>query len=372
MHNRRRLKTKELDLKRENARLKRRLQALTEEAAKNEAILRRSQKREMQLLEVEDLDDLLQLLVEGLVDEYDLAAVGLLLCDPQHEIRHILIGGGTLPDDVKGVRFLDSMAGVSPHFDDFDIPWLGPYNATDHAPLFPAATTIRSVALLPLWRHNTLIGSLNFGSEDVSRFTRDHATDFLQHLGTIVSFCLENTVNRARLIRSGLTDVLTGWHNRRYLEDRLREELARSQRKQQPLVCLLMDVDNFKQINDSHGHLAGDVVLREVAARIESQVRASDVTARFGGDEFAVLLPGATVEESLRLSERIRRSVCGAPIESKTTPGITVTLSIGIASATPNSDSRELGSLGQALLSRADAALYEAKSAGRNRVRLSD
>ena len=109
----------------------------------------------------------------------------------------------------------------------------------------------------------------------------------------IVAISLENAVNRARLVRSGVTDFLTGWHNRRYFHNRLREELARAERTGKPLACLMIDVDNFKEINDRFGHLAGDEALKEVARRAEAEIRAGDTGARFGGDEFAILLSGA-------------------------------------------------------------------------------
>ena len=104
---------------------------------------------------------------------------------------------------------------------------------------------------------------------------------------------LENAVNRARLLRAGITDFLTGWHNRRYLQQRLKEELARAQRRGGTISCLMIDIDRFKSINDGYGHLAGDNALKEVAHRIEAQIRSMDTAARFGGDELAILLPEA-------------------------------------------------------------------------------
>jgi diguanylate cyclase (GGDEF)-like protein len=164
--------------------------------------------------------------------------------------------------------------------------------------------------------------------------------------------------------------VLTGAHNRRYLEDRLRGELASAQRTRRPLVCLLLDADHFKSINDTHGHLAGDRVLREIARRVASQVRASDVAARFGGEEFAVLLPATTTEIAVSLGERIRTAVSRTPMEAGADLAITVTVSIGIASVVPEPDVKDLDTLGERLLAEADAALYRAKSEGRNCVRL--
>ena len=171
----------------------------------------------------------------------------------------------------------------------------------------------------------------------------------------VASLCIENAVNRARLRQSGFTDVLTGWHNRRYLQARMKEELARASRDGRSLVCMMLDVDHFKRVNDNWGHAAGDAVLRELAHRVDAEVRSSDVAARFGGEEFVILLPRTTSDEGRRVAERIRDAVAVAPFE----------LPDGGRAGAGRSD---LKSLGEALIARADAALYDAKAAGRDRV----
>ena len=230
------------------------------------------------------------------------------------------------------------------------------------------ATQSGSVAMIPLRRRNHLIGSLNFGSEDPRRFSSDLASDFLAHLGVIASFAIENAVNRARLLRSGFTDVLTGWHNRRYLAVRLKEELARARRDEARLVCLMLDVDYFKNVNDRFGHAAGDAVLAEIAQRIDAEVRQSDIAARYGGEEFVVLLPGTDTRAAEKLAERIRRAIAAAPVELPGGGTVDVTTSIGIASSEPWTHEADLKTEGDALLARADVALYRAKSNGRDRV----
>ena len=175
-------------------------------------------------------------------------------------------------------------------------------------------------------------------------------------------------MNRARLVRSGVTDFLTGWHNRRYFHNRLREELARAERTGKALACLMIDVDHFKEINDRFGHLAGDEALKEVARRAEAEIRAGDTGARFGGDEFAILLAGAEIAHALKLAERIHHGVGATPIRVHGGAHVTVTLSIGLATARPQPRSHDYKALAERLIAEADAALYRAKSAGRNRV----
>lgn len=358
------------DLENETRELRARIAALVEEAANNERLLKRSQQRELDLLKAETLAQLFDAISKGLLASYGLEAVTLLLCDPQHEIRHLLIADHVGASDFPQVIFVDSLAGLAPQFNTFHRPWLGPYMGCDHQLLFPGATTLRSVALIPLRRQERLHGSLNFGSVDEKRFSRHLGTDFLAHLGVIASFAIENAVNRARLVRSGLTDFLTGWHNRRYLHARLKEELARAQRHGSGLTCLLIDLDRFKQINDQHGHLVGDMALREAAQRVDAHIRDSDAAARFGGDEFVVLAPGISPEQAAALAERIRQAVSDAPLDVPGGIQLKLTVSIGVAGIALSRTETDLKAAAEGLLAEADAALYRAKQNGRNRVEL--
>jgi len=226
-----------------------------------------------------------------------------------------------------------------------------------------------SLALIPLRRSDQLDGVLVFSSSDPVRFTQELASDFLAHLGLVAGICVENGVNRARLLRSGFTDFLTGFHNRRYLHARLREELARAQRGRKTIACLMIDVDHFKRINDQYGHLSGDAVLREVAHRIDAEMRLSDTGARFGGDEFAMVLSPASMQEGEKVAGRVLHAVRNHPIPiAKAGAPETVTLSIGVAVAHPGPGTRDYKVLAERLIAEADAALYRAKSSGRNRV----
>jgi GGDEF domain-containing protein len=204
-----------------------------------------------------------------------------------------LLAGGDRPDEFKQIFFVDSLVGLAPQLAALHRPWLGPFVGADHHLLFPGTANLKSAALVPLTRKDRATGALCFGSREPARFTRHHGTDFLAHLGAVAAVCIENAVNRARLLRAGITDFLTGWHNRRYLQQRLKEELARAQRRGGVIACLMIDIDRFKSINDGYGHLAGDNALKEIAHRVESQIRSMDTAARFvtlGPDECLRLL----------------------------------------------------------------------------------
>ena len=347
---------------------RRQLDALTAEVARNEDKMRRTQRRELELLQAESLDTLIVALTTGLRVSYGVEYVSLVICDADHDVRHLLLANGTPPEEFADLVMVESLSGLAPQYIALSKPWLGKFAACDHQLICPGARDARSIAMIPLSRRGKLLGSINLCSNDPLRFTRDHASDFLAHLGVISTFCIENTINRARLLRSGFTDVLTGWNNRRYLTVRLAEELARARRDRTRLVCLMLDVDHFKRVNDTYGHAAGDVVLRELAQRIESQVRASDVAARYGGEEFVILLPNTNVDAAQRLAERIRAEIGGSPIALPCGESVTITASIGIAEVAPTNADRDLKTLGDSLVARADVALYAAKSAGRDRV----
>jgi diguanylate cyclase (GGDEF)-like protein len=155
-------------------------------------------------------------------------------------------------------------------------------------------------------------------------------------------------------------DALTGLFNRRFFETRLEQEIERQRRHVDDLALLLVDLDNFKALNDSEGHLVGDRVLREVADILSRAVRIFDVCARFGGEEFVILMPGANAETALRIAERIRRQV-EQHFSAASRSGAGRTVSVGVATAVPTT-TRET------LIAQADAALFRAKSSGKNVV----
>ncbi|HEY3850285.1 MAG TPA: DUF484 family protein [Steroidobacteraceae bacterium] len=358
------------DIIQENESLKRRLTELTAEAANNESILKRTQSRELSLLRADGLPQLLHALVEGLKESYSLDAVSVVLLDPQHEIRHLLVAGGDRPDEFKQIFFVDSLISLAPQLAALHKPWLGPFVGADHHLLFPGHPNLKSAALVPLPRKDLATGALCFGSRDPTRFTRHHGTDFLSHLGAVAAVCIENAVNRTRLLRAGITDFLTGWHNRRYLQQRLKEELARAQRRAGTIACLMMDIDHFKGINDGYGHLAGDIALKEIAQRVETQIRSMDTAARFGGDELAVLLPDTGAAEAVKLAERIRECITAQPVALTEDIQRTLTVSVGVAALSPGRHETDLKAVADRLIADADAALYRAKALGRNRVQV--
>lgn len=164
-------------------------------------------------------------------------------------------------------------------------------------------------------------------------------------------------------VEMAVTDPLTGLHNRRYMVRHLETLMASTAQTGKSLSFLIIDVDHFKAVNDTHGHAAGDEVLRALAARIGANIRAMDMACRYGGEEFVVIMPETDGAEALQVAERLRQSAEATPFRIASPPGeLHVTVSVGIAGLERPEDTAD------ALLERADQALYRAKREGRNRV----
>jgi two-component system cell cycle response regulator len=350
-------------LQAENRRLREQLDALMGEARLNQDKLRRFDQLERKVIGAPSLAALVQTLLVDYPALFELDAVTLTLVDPEYEAARVLGEGG-----LAGPAHLLLLSNEQPLqqlYADSVGPRLGTPTAAQ-AFLFeslPAAPA--SAALLPLMHRGACIGSLNLCSRDPARFAAGSSTDFLERLAALVAVCLDSALATERLKLAGLTDGLTGVHNRRYFESRCLEEVQSARRSGLPLVCLLLDVDHFKRINDTHGHPAGDAVLRYVARLIRAQLRGSDVVARYGGEEFVLLLPGTPLPAALDTAERIRRVIAAQTMPVQVAEPLRITVSIGAAALLPGDDPAALAA---DLVQRADQALYAAKQGGRNRV----
>ena len=224
----------------------------------------------------------------------------------------------------------------------------------------------KSFLCLPLKSDEQFVGVLNLADKsDGTSFT---ATD-MQQLSALIDHAAKMIDRTAILERAGhleklsITDPLTGLYNRRLLENRLEEEISRSQRQDQKFSVIMADLDHFKVYNDVLGHLSGDKALKKVAELMRSTAREMDVVTRYGGEEFCLVLPGAGKQESLFVAERLRRAIEAAnfPGESHLPQG-RLTISLGISAFPDDGNTPEL------LLHAADLALYRAKHNGRNRL----
>ncbi len=213
-----------------------------------------------------------------------------------------------------------------------------------------------ALASVPLTVRDATIGALNVYrlGENVA-FDADEF-ELICRFADLAALALENAQNRERLVQEAQTDWLTGLFNHRYFHERLREEVERAHRYGRPMSLLLFDLDDFKLLNDIHGHQEGDLVLRRVAFAARDGLRAVDAACRVGGEEFAILLPETDKEAAGAVADRLCRRV-------RSLPGVRpVTISCGVAT-TPGDASNPTE-----ILAAADAALYAAKSRGKDRV----
>jgi len=267
------------------------------------------------------------------------------------------------PRELSGLEFRDnaglvSMVVKNRHY----LPASGELR-DDAIPVWTKKVKLRgaeSILVLPLASADEAIGTLTLASRERYRFRKD-VREMLSVIAVQVATSLANAMMYKKMETMATTDGLTGLTNHRTFQDRFANLLERSARHGHRAAILLLDIDHFKKVNDTYGHPIGDEVLRQVARVLGKAVRVIDIPARYGGEEFAVVLESTDLRGALNLAERIREDV--GRLEVVTDKGVLkVTTSIGVA-AFPD-DAREQ----PILIERADAALYQAKQAGRNRV----
>jgi two-component system, cell cycle response regulator len=363
------------DLAEENESLRASMAYMMEQAERNHAIMCRHQAFDLEIVGSDGFPSLVSTIFRSLPVISDLDIVTLSLIDEGEDIRTVMIKLGVDFADFPHLVFVESAAALgfvpsrSEQLTGPPRPLLGPYIPATHQPMFPFPPAgLQSIALVPLLRNKRLIGSLNLGSLDASRFTPAMGTDFVEHMASIIAICLENVISNEMLKYIGLTDSLTGVYNRRYIDRRLLEEIGRARRQQYRISVMYIDIDHFKQVNDSVGHQGGDEVLREVAGRIKDELRLSDALGRFGGEEFVVLLINAELADATLVAQRIRASIADKPVQLTNGGPLRVSVSIGVAELDDVGRDHAIESVAHALVANADTALYRAKVAGRNRV----
>ncbi len=227
-----------------------------------------------------------------------------------------------------------------------------------------------SYMCIPMLARGEMLGMLHLQSNIQGLTPQDalkgYLTESKQKLAMTVAeqiaLTLANLKLRETLRTQSIRDPLTGLFNRRYMEESLERELRRVTRKQSSVGIIMVDVDHFKRFNDTFGHATGDNLLRELGIFLKANVRAEDIACRYGGEEFTLIMPEASLEITLKRAEKLREGVKHINIHSLGQTSGTITISLGVAIFPQH------GSSGEAVLQAADAALYKAKAEGRDRV----
>lgn len=292
------------------------------------------------------LDELMVLILSSCVKSVSAEGGIIILFDETTHEWEIKSNWG-IQDDIEGI-LLDKASEKLPGWPEKD----------EIISLESMSETVRSTLCAPLRSRDNITGAIivtkNKPAKEFSNSSRRLLATFANHSAVAI----ENTLLYKKTQLLSVTDGLTGLYNHRYFQERMQIELSRAQRYDLNFSLIMIDVDNFKDINDTYGHLIGDELLIKVSLHLKKTVRESDAVARYGGDEFVILLPETAKKDAMVVGERIRVDL----IERKIGGNIGVHVSAGV-SAYPDD-----GVYSQDIIKKADDALYRAKQEGRNRT----
>lgn len=337
------------------------LDRLLQRVRENEEIEKKFFQVETRILTVLKFRDLFEVLLTEIESVFSLPSVWMTLIEDCETVRLMQLPGDldTLENRLRPIRrerFTD-LTGHSLQ------PLLVNRDLERFEDLFPAGGrgALLSLAVVPISLDGAIIGSLNFGDPSADRFAPDKDTSLLQQLGIKLSLCLSNVTAHEKLSFLAYHDPLTGLLNRRVMQSALNREFARAARYGQPLSLIFIDLDDFKAVNDTHGHECGDAMLQHVADILCKSSRGPDIVARYAGDEFVVILPESEAAAAEQLMKRVGASAEKRPLKR---PGaeINVCLSFGIATM-----GEEEPETTETLLKRADRRLYRLKEARKKR-----
>lgn len=330
-------------------------ESILERVRDNEEIARKFYEIEVSILSILDFKGLFERLLSEIRDKFGIPCVWISLVEKSEisEFIQTLASSKDLKDRLNVIdrkTFLNLIGNrTSPLLVNGD---LRPYY-----PILPRGQLnfIRSLAVSPISLQGQIIGSLNQADLSPLRYRPGMDTQLLEQLAVKVSISLSNVIAHERLKWLAARDPLTGLLNRRIMETVLTREFKRAQRYKSALSLAFLDLDDFKMVNDRYGHECGDALLEYVAGQLSAITRDSDVVARYGGDEFVIILPGTPAHEAAKLLQRLQQHFRDKPMryEGRVIPGL---ISFGIASTADIEVTNP-----ESLVRKADAVLYTKK-----------
>lgn len=331
------------------------INSILERIRENEEIARKFFEIEVSILSILDFQSLFERLLSEIREKFGIPCVWISLID-RSEISDLI---QTLPfsKDLKERLNLIDRKTFQRLTDNRITPLLLNGDLHPFHPMLPKGQLnfIRSIAISPISLQGEVIGSLNQADFSPLRYRPGMDTQLLEQLAVKVSICLSNVIAHERLKWMAVRDPLTGVLNRRVMETVLNREFKRAQRYKSALSLAFIDLDDFKIINDRFGHECGDALLKHVAGQLGAITRDSDVVARYGGDEFVIILPGTPVQEANKLLQRLQQHFRDKPMRYKEKV-MAASISFGIASMADRNVADP-----ESLLREADTMLYNIK-----------
>ncbi|MDP2646760.1 MAG: sensor domain-containing diguanylate cyclase [Desulfobacterales bacterium] len=327
---------------------------------RNDEIAQKFHQIEIKILSILDFKDLFEVLLAEIIDKFKVPYAWISIIE-NNEVSLLIQSAENSELLKRRMNFVDrgiffKLVGNQGQ------PVLINENLDAYFPLFPpkGKNMIKSVALAPISMEGGIIGSLNQADTSPWRFQPGIDTSLLEQLALKVSLCLTNVTAHEKLKFLAYRDPLTGLLNRRIMESALNREFLRTTRYKKILSVVFIDIDDFKKVNDNHGHDGGDALLKYVADKLIDMTRDTDVVSRYAGDEFVVILPESSPKSTKNLMERLQTFFSENPLDFSGSK-IKFSISFGIAST---EDQRTRSA--DALLKKADKMLYQAKTANKS------
>lgn len=310
-----------------------------------------------------DLDKVLNLVLEKVGEILSAKNWSLLLVDESTNELYFEIVVGELANKIKGKR-MKTLEGIAGWVYTYKKPLLVPDVDKDDrfSPLIDSATGFKtkSVICCPLICRNNVLGVIELINKKIGKEFTEDDLEVLMYLSDYIAIAIDNARNFAKIQELTVKDDLTCLYNTRFFHEMLDREIKRALRKNRELSLIFIDMDHFKEVNDTYGHLYGSQLLKEVAEVIRSTVRSIDIPIRYGGDEFVIILPETTKEQAGLVAERILNNIRNQTFLKDAGLALKLTASIGYANFPEDAKNKE------ELVVKADNAMYKVKNTSRN------
>lgn len=341
---------------------------LAETVTINRYFYQQAQQLEHMLLDAADLQALLEILLVSMPRHFSFRVAELWLYDPENVLADLIVGGQRYGYSLQ--LHQDAFAMQELYDLEPDIVLLEPTD-TRMFEVLKSEQSIDYALLMPLTDSGRMIGSLHLGLEDDTLVVGEQEEELIAHLAAMISSCFKNTVARQQVSRLTMLDPLTQISNLRGFEKDIAREIARAKRADQALTVLILEIDEFDELYDHYGERSGQFVVKKVAERISSDLRATDMMARLSRSKFALLIPGSGEMLGQEIAERMRNDIQDFAIDDGRGAVLQVTVSIGMVTWEPQQyPAVDMPQLARQMETVANKGLVASQTQGGNRINL--